>query len=317
MLLVSYKSAKDLVVRPLEDQDNFIALMNEIALQVPSSNFYGKHCPPGKFALAYHQTQWYRGRVTETLSKRLVRVDLIDLGLERVFLMKHLKCPLGPNATKLSEEPVTSFAVTLSGVSDGISYECEKYLEELIKERTPLVPQCNDLHSMVLQVDHVGGQNLASILSGKMTMEVSNDNPSYYLKDLPANPVVAKENVPMVVTDLSDCEYAVSLAHGEYFKRCYRYETHFQQFAEASKGFYTPCSKELCLVRLKGPNQSSSRWYRAFGLLNQGDKHPRLELLDYGPVVKVNIVDIRKLPKELLYPAATLAYSPTSRSTRR
>lgn len=314
-LLVGYASARCVYVRATRDQDTFLRLMNDIAVQGHKEPYFRTKAALNKAVLAKHHNIWYRGTVTEVVKKATVRVLLPDLGLEQVYSIKQLKMP--HNDVELMKVPANVRKCTLAGVlRDGLSYECEKLFETLMAEQTPLVMMAGkggaaakeDEEETLFQVDHVGGLSLSEVVNKAMVMEVTNDGPSHYLKDLPVTPIVALENVPMLVTDLSDCELAVSLAHGEHFKRCYRYESHFQEFAECSVGVYTPCDKELVVVRLANLEGTKTRWLRAYGLLNRGDRHPRVELLDYGLVAKVNIADVRKLPKELLYPAATWTY---------
>lgn len=307
--LVGYSSARSLSVRPVKDHEDYIRLMNEIGTKAASMN-YLKNFSSG-YVLALYKGLWYRGTIVKLMKpKKLARVLLPDLDIEQVFQLRQLKCP--DKSFKLLDMPVTVQRCTLAGVvRAGISYECEKIYERLVEEQTPLVVAQEEQGEIVFQVDHVGGQNLTELVNRAMEMTVSNEGPSHYLKDLPVVPVMDQENVPMLVTDLSDCQYAVSVAHCDHFKRCYAYEEHFQEFANKTKGIYTPCDKELCLIRMaEGSDPKVTRWLRAFGLMNEGDQFPRFELVDYGFIVKVNIASVRKIPKELLYPAATWAYSP-------
>lgn len=308
-VLVGYTSVETLVVRPLQDQERFLRLMNTVATLAKTSR--NAMSLGDSTVLAFYRNLWYRGTVTAKIDKASVRVFLPDLLVEPVFLLKQLKLPTD-NALLL--EPSTAVECHLRGIiRSGMSYGAEQILEGLVEDQTPLVAHGESLNNVEFNVDHVGGPNLREMLNKTLTMEVSNEGPTYYLKDLPTPKVVPQENVPMLVTDLSDCALAVSLAHPEFFKRCYRYESHFQEFAEASAGYYTPCDKELCLVRMRSSDIERTRWLRAYGLLNQGDRFPRFELLDYGMAVKVSIADVRKIPKELLYPAATLTYSPAGK----
>lgn len=306
-LLVGYTSVQNLLVRDSKDQESYIRMMNDIAMEGRMTPFNKANVSVGQQVLAFFKNHWYRGTVTaEVKKKKIVRVSLPDLDTVEVFHVKQLKIP-----SHEFDHPATVVKCTLTEIipTNGLSYECEKILEKLVADQTPLVSYSPSLDEMVFKVDHVGGQDLAEMLNKTLTMTVNNDGPSYFLTDLPANEVADQEKVPMIVTDLSDCDLALSLAHGDYFKRCFRYESHFQEFAEESTGNYTPRDKELCLVRMKSADGKTARWLRAFGLLNEGDRFPRFELLDYGGVVKVNIADIRKIPKELLYPAATWAYT--------
>lgn len=307
--LVGYSSARSLSVRPVKDHEDYIRLMNEIGTKAKLMS-YLKNFTSG-YVLAFYKGLWHRATIVTLMKpKKLARVHLTDLDIEQVFQLRQLKYP--DKSFKLLDTPVTVQRCTLAGVvRAGISYECEKIYERLVEEQTPLVVAQEENGEIVFQVDHVGGQNLTELVNRAMEMTVSNDGPSYYLKDLPVVPVLDQENVPMLVTDLSDCQYAVSVAHCAHFKRCYAYEEHFQEFANKTKGVYTPCDKELCLIRMaEGSDPKVTRWLRAFGLMNQGDQFPRFELVDYGFIVKVNIASVRKIPKELLYPAATWAYSP-------
>lgn len=304
-LLVGYSVPK-LWVREQTDQEAFVRLMNKLAIEARGLPNVRSHVTVDEKVLAFYKNNWYRGTVTaEVKKKRLCRVFLPDLATEQVFVMRQLKVvPTTP-----LDDPCTVVQCTLDGwTGSDLSFEAEKILEKLCTEETPLVSYSPSLDEMVFKVNNVGGPNLADMLDHALAVTVTNDGPSHFLKNLPANEVTAQQDVPMIVTDLSDYELALSLAQGEYFQRCFRYETHFQPFADKSEGHYTPCDKELCLIRMKSLDGKLSRWLRAFGLLNVGDKCPRFELLDYGLVVKVNIADVRKMPKELLYPTATWTF---------
>lgn len=303
-LLVGFSYARTVFLRSVSDTVRYIGFMNELAVMAKSAKKFNRFAV-SRPVLAFYKDQWHRGIITLVFSNTLGRVALPDLGVEEVFLLRHLKQP------EEIDEPITLLKCTLEDVErDGISFDCVKLLERLQKEETIFLADSNDPEKMVLKLNTVGGRNIADLINPTMTMEVEVSGTSYYVKDLPVLDMKSRSNVPMLITDASDAGVGLSLAQGEYFKWCYRYESHFQEFPEKVPGNYTPSDKELCLVKLKSPDQQHERWFRAFGVLNCGDQYPRVELVDYGSLVKVHVSCIRKLPKELLYPAATLIYTP-------
>lgn len=306
-VLVSFSSARDLCLRRSSDSEYFIRNMNKVAGTASLSQYVPGRCTVGTWVMARFKDIWYRGQVTKPIGKTLARVLLTDLGHEETFLNRQLKRVTNDEISKLK---CTVIKCTLDGVlRDGISFVCEELFEKLIKDDEPLIATNEDVDRLNLKVGHTQGRFLSGLVNEKMTMKIDFNEPSYFQKDLPVHEIVRRENVPMLVTDLTDAELGVSLAHAGYFQKCYQYEEHFQEFPGKIKGNNTPANEELCLVQMPSPS-GETRWLRAVGLLSCGDGYPRLELLDYGMVVKAPIANIRKLPKELLYAPAALTYAP-------
>lgn len=307
-VLVSFSSARDLCLRRVSDSEIFIRNMNQVAGLAAKSDHIKGRCPVGSWVMARYKDNWYRGVVTKKIGKTLVRLLLTDLGYEETFLIRQLKKADSPK--KLEQLKCTVIKCTLDVVlRDGISFGCEELFDKLMEKEEPLIATNDDLDRLNLKVGHAQGRSLSDVVNEKMTMTMDFNGPNYLFEDLPVHKVERRENVPMLVTDLMDSELGISLAHAGYFQKCYQYEEHFQEFPGKIKGNYTPTNLELCLVKMPSAS-GNTRWLRAVGLRSCGDRFPRLELLDYGTVVKASIADIRKLPKELLYAPAALAYAP-------
>lgn len=255
----------------------------------------------GDLVLGDYQGTYNRAIVIKALNKQDIHIAYLDFGNTDIKRLGQLKT-LNPELQRI---PRYTFRVTLKDVikcampEDGLLY-----LNEL----------CDSIADLEIRYEiiDVAGKEKKCMLFDKSKnimvnkrlnelMEIkppTDDDKVIMIEEIKVRNMPPGKNVKVVVRDNSllrvgcisvattDCEADIHVLNTEINRYCN---------SQKDDRSYTPRINEVCLVFVEEENL----WVRAICVETMGNGYPKMQLIDIGSFVDVNIKNIRRIPAKL------------------